>query len=252
VFQDSRISVLACTEVASYEGYVGNFTLTLRTTPPEDAGDLSAANSYSPFSGYRPSCPQGDQSEKIIQTGAVVMATGFRPYAPAHGEYGYLTWPEVMTLPEFLEETAKNPSKSEMLSIKGRKIKRLAFIHCVGSRQIPGIHEPAADGKYNEYCSRTCCSAILRTAVEIRETYPQTRVLDFYRDIRTYGRDQEAYYEKASENNVLFFRFEPDGPPLVEASSGGPYPLRIRVKDTLTFGEELEAEVDLVVLAVGM
>jgi heterodisulfide reductase subunit A len=88
--------------------------------------------------------------------------------------------------------------------------------------------------------------------VEIRENHPQTHVLDYYRDIRTYGRGQEEYYEKASENNVLFFRYEPDAPPVIEPCSGGSHPLRIRVNDTLTFGEELFAEVDLVVLAVGM
>ncbi len=252
VINDSRISVLACTEVVGYEGYVGNFTLTLRTTPPQDPSDSGAVSNHIPFSGYRASDPAGGQSEVTIQTGAVVMATGFRPYTPAHGEYGYLTRPEIMTLPEFLEETAKNPSRGDVLSVKGRAINRLAFIHCVGSRQIPGIHAPAADGKYNEYCSRTCCSAILQTAVEIRKTYPQTHVLDFYRDIRTYGRDQETYYDKAGENNILFFRFEPDTPPVVESCTGEFHPLRIRVKDTLTFGEELEAEVDLVVLAVGM
>jgi heterodisulfide reductase subunit A len=137
------------------------------------------------------------------------------------------------------------------LKIQGRDIRRIAFIHCVGSRQIPGIHEPAPGANLNEYCSRTCCSAILRAAVEIRRNHPDTHVLDYYRDIRTYGRGQEAYYDRAAEHNVLFFRFEPDAPPVIERGNGK-YPLRVRVKDTLTFGEELTAEVDLVVLAVGM
>jgi heterodisulfide reductase subunit A2 len=150
-----------------------------------------------------------------------------------------------------LEATA-NTGRAKLLTVGGRTIRRLAFIHCVGSRQIPGIHEEASDGRLNEYCSRTCCSAILRTAVEIRDKFPHTRVLDYYRDIRTYGRGQEAIYEQASEKGVLFFRFEPQAPPLVEANPKGPYPLRLRVNDTLTFGEELVAEVDLVVLGVGM
>ena len=252
VINDGHIRVLTCTEITGYEGYVGNFTLTLRTTPPQAVSDNSSGDDYVPFYGYRVAGGNGGQPECVIQTGAVIMATGFKPYTPAHGEYGYLTRPEVMTLPEFLEETAKNPSKGGLLSVKGRSIRRLAFVHCVGSRQIPGIHEPAVDGSLNEYCSRTCCSAVLRTAVEIRKAYPQTHVLDFYRDIRTYGRDQEAYYDKAGENNVLFLRFEAEAPPVVEPCSVGSHPLRIRVKDTLTFGEELAAEVDLVVLAVGM
>jgi heterodisulfide reductase subunit A len=147
---------------------------------------------------------------------------------------------------------AQNPSGGDTLKIQGRSIRRMAFIHCVGSRHIPGLNEPGPDGTLNEYCSRTCCSTILRTAVDIRESFPRTHVLDYYRDIRTYGRGQEGVYNKASENNVLFFRFEPDAPPVVEPCVGGSHPLRVRVKDTLTFGEELTAEVDLVVLAVGM
>jgi heterodisulfide reductase subunit A2 len=122
----------------------------------------------------------------------------------------------------------------------------------VGSRQIPGIHEPGPEGILNEYCSRTCCGATLQAASLIRERYPETRVLEYYRDIRTYGRGQEEYYERASKNQVVFFRFEPDAPPVVEGVEGSGHPLKLTVRDTLTFGEEVEAEVDLVVLSVGM
>ncbi len=252
VDNDDRIGVLTCAEVTGFEGYVGNFTLTLKVNTSRTCADDIAAGTCAALYGYPPHTTFKGEPTFTIQTGAVIMATGFKPYTPGHDEYGFLKHSEVMTLPEFIEETAKSPSKGRSLTIKGRTIRRLAFIHCVGSRQIPGIHEPAADGALNEYCSRTCCSAVLRTAVEIRERHPQTRVLDYYRDIRTYGRGHEAYYEKASEDNVLFFRFEPDAPPVVESNAGGSYPLRIRVKDSLTFGEELSADVDLVVLAVGM
>jgi heterodisulfide reductase subunit A len=51
---------------------------------------------------------------------------------------------------------------------------------------------------------------------------------------------------------VIFFRFEVDSPPVVETGEGSKHTLKIKVADTLTFGEEIEAEVDLVVLAVGM
>lgn len=248
---DANIQVLTGTEIVNVEGYVGNFSLALKVDPTQMPGEDGAPGTYRPFAGYRPSRQLTESTEMTIQTGVVIMATGFRPYKPALGEYGYLDQPAVMTLPEFLQSTA-NPRRGKRLTIKGRSIRRMAFIHCVGSRQIPGIHEPAADDSLNEYCSRTCCSSILRTAVEIREKYPETRVLDYYRDIRTYGRGQEAYYDKASENGVLFFRFEAQAPPVVEPSVGGHHPLRIRVKDTLTFGEELVADVDLIVLAVGM
>ena len=51
---------------------------------------------------------------------------------------------------------------------------------------------------------------------------------------------------------MLFFRFEAGEEPQV-LSNPDPQgaPLLVRVKDVLTFGEELEVPVDLVVLAVG-
>jgi heterodisulfide reductase subunit A len=127
------------------------------------------------------------------------------------------------------------------------------MIHCVGSRQIPGIHEEDETGYMNEYCSRTCCAATLQAANIIRETYLGTRVFDFYRDIRTYGRGQEELYEQAAKNKVLFLRFEAaEAPVVTQNGRSNGHPLSIMVKDTLTFGEEVEVPVDLVVLAVGM
>jgi len=51
----------------------------------------------------------------------------------------------------------------------------------------------------------------------------------------------------------VFFRFLPEEPPVVTGNGTGQgYPLMVKVKDTLTFDEEVEVPVDLVVLAVGM
>ena len=250
VCSEPHIEILTRAEVAGYEGYVGNFKLTLRQAEASETTGGSAG-SYTPFAGYRPPQLAKRIDGRVIDTGVIVMATGFRPYTPQENEYGYLTHAEVVTLPEFIRLNDEAPRGSSVLTIQGRAIRRVAFIHCVGSRQIPGIHEPAPGRELNEYCSRTCCSAILRAAVDVRKHHPETHVFDFYRDIRTYGRGQEAYYDQASGHNVMFFRFEPEAPPVIERNTGR-FPLRVRVKDTLTFGEELTAEVDLVVLAVGM
>ncbi|HBZ55156.1 MAG TPA: disulfide reductase, partial [Syntrophobacteraceae bacterium] len=108
-------------------------------------------------------------------------------------------------------------------------------------------------GYLNEYCSRTCCSATLHAANEIRTRYPQTRVYELYRDIRAYGRGQEELYAQAAKNRALFLRFEADSPPEVTSNPrGGSFPLVVKVRDTLTFGEEMEVPADLVVLATGM
>jgi heterodisulfide reductase subunit A len=78
-------------------------------------------------------------------------------------------------------------------------------------------------------------------------------VFEFYQDIRTYGRGHEDYYENASKNGVLFFRYLAETPPVVARGNGSDgSPLLVRAKDTLTFGEELEVPADLVVLATGM
>ena len=147
---------------------------------------------------------------------------------------------------------AEAPAGGEALVVNGRPIRRLALIHCVGSRQIPGIHEENEGGYLNEYCSRTCCSATLYAANLIRESYPQTRVFDFYRDIRTYGRGQEELYTQAAQNRVLFFRFEAGQEPQVLRNPHPTgHPLLVQVQDGLTFGEEVAVPVDLVVLAVG-
>jgi len=261
--RDSKqVQVYLQSAVKSLNGYVGNFKLTLSRRPPERSSQGAVADrqafealapaSYVPFAGVLPEALPSAAREWVQETGVVVFATGFQPYAPQEGEYGYLKQPDVITLPELIRRMAEEASSGRRLAVGGREIRRVAFIHCVGSRQIPGIHDPGPDGRLNEYCSRTCCSATLQAAVRIRETYPDTQVFEFYRDIRTYGRGQEEVYDRASKANVIFFRFEPEAPPVVERAGGKDFPLRVRVNDTLTFGEELSAEVDLVVLAVGM
>jgi heterodisulfide reductase subunit A len=261
VAADANIEIRTCSQVVRSEGYVGNFTLEIRREEPEpmqfvQAGSVWSLKNLKPgeyvlFSGLYP-CPIPEAPETFqVEAGVIVLATGFETYVPHMGDYGFLKSPAIITLPELIHHMAAQPDSGRMLTFNGRPVRRVAFIHCVGSRQIPGLHEPDADGNLNEYCSRTCCSAVLQAAGRIRKAHPETQVFDFYRDIRTYGRGQEELYEQASTAGVLFFRFEADAPPQVEAGSGR-HALRIRVRDTLTFGEELTAEVDLVVLAVGM
>jgi heterodisulfide reductase subunit A len=262
VLADPNIAVLTCTEVVRSEGYVGNFSITVRRRPPEDEGDLAnldlvasrraGVGEFIQFAGIFAGPVPTKTEDIVLETGAIVFATGFTPYAPIKGEYGFKENPEVITLPDLIRTMAESPAGGTKLQIGGREIGRVALIHCVGSRQIPGLHEADAEGHLNEYCSRTCCSATLQAASEIRERFPATRVFEYYRDIRTYGRGQEEYYERASKNQVIFFRFEPEEPPVVERVQGSKHPLIIKVQDKLTFGEEVEAEVDLVVLAVGM
>jgi heterodisulfide reductase subunit A len=194
------------------------------------------------------------QPEEIeLTAGAIVLATGFDLYEPHQGEYGYGEHAEVITLAQLIRLLDKEGPTGGSLQRNGKPIKSVCLIHCVGSRQVEGVHEPGPDGRVNDYCSRVCCTATLHAATEVRQRFPDVNVFEFYQDIRTYGRGHEDYYEHASKNGVLFFRYLADTPPVVTHANGhGGFPLLVSVKDTLTFGEEIDVPADLVVLATGM
>lgn len=223
-----RVDVLLEAEVEKIEGFVGNFDVTIR-------GKFG---------------PEGARDSRTIAAGAVIMATGFEPYSPQEGELGYQTPLPVVTTYELIEMLRQQPPGAKLLHYHDRPIRSVAFIHCVGSRQVEGVHQPQPDGNVNLHCSRVCCTTVLQQAVAIKERFPATHVYDLHQDIRTYGLEHEDYYLRASDLGVLFFRYGGDQPPQVTA--GQTAPARIIVKDHLTWGEEVAVDVDLVVLAVGM
>ena len=103
------------------------------------------------------------------------------------------------------------------------QIKRLVMIQCVGSR------EPE-----NPYCSRVCCTAAVKNSLKLKAINPAAQISVLYRDVRTFGL-KEAYYLKARQQGVRFYRFEKENKPQVEANG-----------DTLTvsvFDAQLQAPV---------
>lgn len=239
VRREERIEVLTGAEVEGIEGHVGKFRVAIRAGQPDD--------------------PAAQRRE--VPAGAIIVATGFDHYRPATGEFGYGESPAVVTLPEFLGILSSQPAGARALTHNGREVKRLAFIHCVGSRQTEGVDQPQADGKVNDYCSRTCCTATLHAIKRVQDRYPGTRIYDLNKDIRTYGRGHEAYYEEAGRRGALFFRYPDEEPPHVEtaqapakgkAGGNGTAAATLTFRDRLTWGEELSAEADMVVLATGM
>jgi len=187
-----------------------------------------------------------------INVGAVVVATGFDPYTPPQGEYGFGELPQVITLPQLIRQLALTED-GQPLQWNGCAVRDVAFIHCVGSRQVDGVHQPQTDGQVNNYCSRVCCTATLHLTTELHKRYPQLNLYDLHQDIRTYGRGHEEYYRRTLEAGVRFLRYNGEEVPEVSpAPQGDTHPVLVKVKDTLTYGEEIEIPVDLVVLAVGM
>ncbi|MEI6089955.1 MAG: CoB--CoM heterodisulfide reductase iron-sulfur subunit A family protein [bacterium] len=183
-------------------------------------------------------CFDLNQKDELLSltAGAILIATGYDSYQPAEGEYGYKTVPNVITLPEFNRMIELNPNG---LIHNGNKVKKVAFIYCVGNRQTKGD---------NKYCSRQCCSAAINTSIQIKEKYEDITAFHLFRDVRTYGK-QEILYEKSSKQGDIYIRFDEKEPPKVELQ--GKKAL-VKVKDYLTAKKELELEADLVVLVTGM
>ncbi|SLM28047.1 Fumarate reductase/succinate dehydrogenase flavoprotein domain protein [Desulfamplus magnetovallimortis] len=288
-----RITLHTDCDIVDVTGYVGNFVITIKNNRNTQKGAGSKTSELKNGAIKTGSIAKGTSETElheagttgagVIETGAIVMATGSHTYIPVPGEFGYGRNKQVITLEELISQLKKVniPESSskfsrELFTWNGRKIRSIAMIHCVGSRQIPGIHEPGSSGYLNEYCSRTCCSAMLNASVTIRKAFPGTTVYEMYRDIRTYGRGQEELYNRAAENKVIFMRFEAGAEPEVKTReelesdtsdnlrspasqafngrrSGEPqFPLNVTVQDTLTFGETFDIPVDLVVLATGV
>jgi heterodisulfide reductase subunit A len=180
--------------------------------------------------------------EISLNVGAIIVSTGFTPYLPDKGEYGWGA-DGVIDLVQLRQMVAAGK-----LEVHGKPVRDVAFIYCVGSRQV----ETGTCPDPNRYCSRYCCSAATYTAVMLQKlaTETQQRVNQYhlYRDVRTYGH-LETVYEEARQGGALFLRWEPDHPPMVEEAEGR---LCVRVQSALDGGEELEISADLVILVTGM
>ncbi|NLI91527.1 MAG: CoB--CoM heterodisulfide reductase iron-sulfur subunit A family protein [Peptococcaceae bacterium] len=180
-----------------------------------------------------------DQEEIALHVGAIITATGFNAYKPHEDEYGY-GMDGVVTLAEFKKLLDKSEGK---IIRQGKEIKNVVYVYCVGSRQ----GDEAEDG--NRYCSRYCCNAAVHSSIQALEKNPQVHQYHLFRDMRTYGKF-ELLLNDALKRGSIFLKFDENEPPQITKGANGT--LNVTVKDLLTFGEEVEIEADLVVLATGM
>jgi heterodisulfide reductase subunit A2 len=193
-------------------------------------------------------CPRGaidfEQQDEVveIQVGAIILATGFADFDPTLSpQYGYGALENVITGME-LERLINSggPTQGRVMMKDGRIPRSVAILHCVGSRE----GDPSNGGGH-EYCSRVCCMYSLKLAQLIRD-YVGAEVVEFYRDMRTFGKDYEAFYERVQRHGVHFIRFDRDIQ-ITQDTDG----LRISVIDVYT-GKPIEATVDMAVLSTGM
>jgi heterodisulfide reductase subunit A len=203
VDQDPRIKVYLNAQVVEVDGFMGNFTSTIKLS-------------------------NGCGEPVKVRHGAVVIATGARESKPT--EYLYGQDPRVFTSQEFDELWAKGDPRV-------KNAKTIAFIQCVGSR------EPQ-----RPYCSKVCCTHTCQNVVKLKEEDPERDIMVFYRDIRTYGFNED-HYKRAREKGVLFFRYDLDNKPKVTTDTSGR--LQVQGMDHV-LGLPVTIYPDIVVLAAAI
>jgi len=189
--EQSGVAVHTTTEVETIGGFVGSFHAHLT-----DGHDL--------------------------EVGAVVMATGSRPY-DAH-EFGYGEDASVITNLDLEEKLAQGAIEQDSVT----------FVSCIGSRQ----------GSMG--CSRYCCTSMINQALRLRRMGKSVQVVS--KDIRTYSRQAEELYEVAMREGVRFFRYNQDQPPQDVLVYDSGY---LEVEDEF-FHARLRIPTDLLVLVVGL
>ena len=179
-----------------------------------------------------------DQKEEIIDihAGTIFLATGFNPYEPRPGEFGFGELSNVITLQQL--KRLLELSKGEF-RFREKKIESIAFIYCVGSRQVDGD---------NKYCSRYCCTSAIHAALQLKQEFNVPVIYHLNKGIRTYGK-QEVLYAQSSAAGDVYLQFVEDEPLLVEIYGEQ---AKITINDLLTAGQEITVTADLVVLVTGM
>ena len=183
------------------------------------------------------------QQDQIIEReyGAIVAATGFNPIdAKAYNEYGYATYPDVVTSLE-LERlmNAAGPTNGTLLRPSDKEHPhKIVFVQCVGSR--------CEEERGKQYCSKICCMYTAKHAMLIREKYPDTEVYVFYIDVRTPGKNFDEFYRRAVEQYGVHYIKGMVG----KVTQNGKQ-LRVQASDLLA-GEQMHIDADLVVLATAI
>ena len=192
-------------------------------------------------------CPAGavdlEMKEETVtlQVGAVVWATGWRPYDAAKIQpYGYGRFRNVITSLEF-ERLADphGPTGGKILRPSdGKEAKNVAFIQCAGSR----------DENHLRHCSRICCMASLKQTQYVREAYgDEGKSTVYYIDIRAIDRFEDFYQNVQKDATVSFVKSKVAR--IAEnAENGNPVLHGVNTEGYKRYA----VEHDLVVLAVGM
>jgi quinone-modifying oxidoreductase subunit QmoA len=184
-----------------------------------------------------------DERESVLdlKAGAVIWATGWRPYDAAKIQpYGYGLYANVLTSVEF-ERMAdlRGPTGGKLLRPSdGKPATNIAFIQCAGSR----------DENHLRHCSRICCMASLKQTRYVRDAAGDAgRSTIYYIDIRAIDRFEDFYRAVQQDPNVKFVKSKVAR----IAEDGATRDLVLHGVDTEGYHRYATSH-DLVVLAIGM
>ena len=175
--------------------------------------------------------------EFIIEVASIIVAVGFSLLDPSVlPQYGYGKFQDVITSLQYERlMNAAGPTGGEIVRPSDKTHpKRVAFIQCVGSRNI----------EICDYCSQICCMYATKQAIVTKEHDPDIDVMVFYNDLNAPGKGHEDLLKRAIEEyGIKYIRGLP-GRVLRDEKSGK---LLIRYIDPSS-GEIKSVDVDLVVL----
>ena len=174
-----------------------------------------------------------------LNVGAVVLTPGYEVFdARLKKDLGYGRFPNVLTALEFERIlSASGPYSGHVLRPFDRQEpKRIAFLQCVGSRDVE-----------HDYCSSVCCMYATKEAIIAKEHLGEGLQCDiFFMDLRAFGKGFEQYYRRAQELGVRYIRSRV---PKIEEVAGS---RSLMVQYLVENDRKLSQEYDLVVLSVGM
>ncbi len=174
------------------------------------------------------------------EVGAVVVSTGFKLFpADAKPEYGFGRFKNVITgmqMDRLLAPT--RPFNTILRPGDGKVPERIAYILCTGSRD---------ETVGNPLCSRFCCMYSIKQNQLLMGALPLADITVHYMDIRAPGKRYDEFYEQAKAMGATYVKGR-----VADVSETPTGDLVLRYEDIENGGGIVEAEYDLVVLAVGV
>ncbi len=183
-----------------------------------------------------------EMREEIVEVnvGNIVLSTGYKEFDPSvMKKYGYGRLDNIITGLEFERMVnSAGPTSGKILLKNGEEPKRIAIIHCVGSRDI----------NYHEYCSAVCCMYSLKFSHLLREHLPKAEVYEFYIDIRAPRKGFEEFYNRILREGTILYRGRPGEITDVSETPEEEGKLIVKFENSLV-GDRERLPVDMVILS---